>query len=135
MERFGIRKAKPVATPMESGFEIICWRDPNISYELANNFPYRQAIGRLMFLMICPRPDIAFAVCCLAQFCEKPLNPHWVTVKRILRYIAGTCNQGITFGLSQDLKPIGYTDSDWSGCRETRKSASGNAFMLVGGPV
>ncbi len=79
--------------------------------------------------------DIAFAVCCLAQFCEQPLNPHLVSVKRILRYIAGTRNQGITFGLSEDLKPIGYTDSDWGGCRETRKSTSGYVFMIAGGPV
>ncbi len=135
LERFGMRNAKPAATPMESGFNNIRWRDPDTSYELANNVPYRQAIGLPDVPDDMYRPDIAFAVCCLAQFCEQPLNPHWVPVKRILRYIAGTRNQGITFGLSQDLKPIGYTDSDWGGCRETRKSTSGYVFMIAGGPV
>ncbi len=129
-----MRNAKPVATLMESGFNNIRWGDPDTSYELANNVPYRQPIGCLIFLMICTRPDIAFAVCCLAQFCEQPLNPHWVAFKRILRYTAGTYNQGITFGHRQYLKPIGYTDSDWGGCGETGKSTSGYVFMIAAVP-
>ncbi len=75
LERFGMRNGKPAATPMESGFNNIRWRDPDTSYELENNAPYRQAIGCLMFLMICTRPDIAFTVCCLAQFCEPTTKP------------------------------------------------------------
>ncbi len=130
-----MQNAKPVATPMESGFNNIRWSDPDASYEVAKDVPYRQAIGCLMFLMICTRPDIAFAVCCLAQFSEQPLSIHWIAVKRILRYIAGTRHQGITFGLSQDVNPVGYTDSDWGGCRDSRKSTSGYLFMIAGGPV
>ncbi len=135
LERFGMGNANPAPTPRESGLNNIRWRHPDLSYELASNVPYRQAIGCLMFLLICKRHDIAFAVCCLAQFCEQPLNIHWVAVKRILRYIAGTRIQSIMFGLSQDLKTIGYTDSDWGGCRETRKSTSGYVFMIAGCPV
>ncbi len=52
LEMFGMRNAKPAATPMESGFNNKRWRDPDTSYELANNVPYRQAIGCLMFLMV-----------------------------------------------------------------------------------
>ncbi len=63
LERLGMQNAKPVATPMESGFNNIRWSDPDPSYEVAKDVSYRQAIGCLMFLMICARPDNC--VCCL----------------------------------------------------------------------
>ncbi len=90
----------------------------------SKNVPYRQAVGCLKFLTIFTRPDIAFAVCCLAHFCEQPLSFHRVAAKR-------THNPGITFGISQDLQQIGYTDSDLGGCRETRQSTSGYVFMVA----
>ncbi len=92
-----MQNAKPVATPMESGFNSIRWADPDASYVVAKDVPYHQAIECLMFLTICTRPDIDSAVCCLAQFSKQPFFPHWVTFKRILRYTAGTRHQGISF--------------------------------------
>ncbi len=56
LERFGMHNAKPVPTPMEFGFTTIAWSDPEASYESAADFPYRQAIGCLIFLMIGTRP-------------------------------------------------------------------------------
>ena len=135
LERFRMHDAKPVPTPMESGFTNIRWSDPEASYESAADFPYRQAIGCLMFLMIGTRPDIAFAVCLLAQFSEQPLVPHWTGVKRVFRYICGTRDHGITFGRDSNADLVGYTDSDWGGCKNTRKSTSGHVFMIGGGPV
>lgn len=135
LERFSMHNSKPAATPMESGFQNTRWYDPEASFERAVSVPYRQAIGCLMFLYICTRPDIGFAVCCLAKFSEEPLVPHWVAVKRVLRYIAGTRDFGITFGIDTNAEPVGYTDSDWGGCRDSRKSTSGYIFMIAGAPV
>ena len=88
-----------------------------------------------MFLMTGTRPDIAFAVCFLAKFCDAPLEPHWNAVKRVLRYISGTRRDGLTFGSISSTEIIGYSDADWGGCRTTRKSTSGFLFCMAGAPV
>ncbi len=72
-----------------------------------------------MFHMIGTRPDIDVGVCVLTQFSEHPLMPHWTGVKRVLRYISGTREHGITFGRDQNADLVGYTVSDWGGCKYT----------------
>ena len=56
-------------------------------------------------------------------------------MKRVLRYLKGTRNIGITFRGNSAVEPVGYCDSDWAGCRETRKSTEGMVFLLAGGAV
>eukprot|EP00171_Calliarthron_tuberculosum_P001088 IDg1088t1 len=96
---------------------------------------YSIVIGSLMYLMIGTRPDIAFAVGKLSQHCEKPRLQHWIAAKRVLRYVKGTRNLSITYGTKSSLEPLGYCDSDWGGCVETRKSTEGYLFLIAGGAV
>ena len=98
--------------------------------------PYRQAIGCLMFLMVGTRPDLACAIGKLSQHCADPRQSHWLAVKRLLRYVHGTQNVGIEF-IKCDRTPglHGYSDADWGGCDESRKSTSGFVFQLCGGAV
>jgi Reverse transcriptase (RNA-dependent DNA polymerase) len=56
------------------------------STQILEDAPYREAIGSLMYLMLASRPDIAYAVNQVAQFCERPEAPHWAAVKRIFAY-------------------------------------------------
>ena len=134
LERFRMADAKPVSTPMEVSSSKISSATSDLQ-ELAQDVPYRQAIGSLMYLMIGTRPDIGYAVGKLSQYCEKPLKSHWSSVKRVLRYIKGTRNVGIQYDGRESMKPIGYCDSDWAGCLETRKSTEGTVFLLAGGAV
>jgi hypothetical protein len=57
-------------------------------------FPYLSAIGALMYLANCTRPDISFAVNLLARYITSPTKRHWVGVKNILRYLQGTKDLG-----------------------------------------
>ena len=50
-----------------------------------------------MYLMICTRPDLGFAIGRLSQYCEEPLSCHWNAVKRVYRYVKGTQNIGIVY--------------------------------------
>lgn len=68
-----------------------------------DDVPYRQSVRILMFLMVFTRPDFAFVIGKLPQFCEKPLKLHLVAVKRVLRYISGTRDIGIQYW--RDPKP------------------------------
>lgn len=135
LERFNMENAKPVPTPMESGLINNNWSCPETQHEPAGEVPYRQAIGSLMFLMVGSRPDIAFSVCYLAKFYEAPLLAHWKAVKRVLRYISGTRNEGISYGGMSDSIAFGYSDADWGGCKTTRRSTSGYLFLMSGGPI
>jgi hypothetical protein len=63
---------------------------------------YRSAIGSLMYLCTCTRPDLSFAVNALAKFMSTPCEHHAVAVKRVMRYLAGTLALGLTFSGNHD---------------------------------
>jgi len=89
-----------------------------------------------MYLATCTRPDIAYAVGTLARFSSKPNQTHWVAAKRVLRYLKGTANLGIIFsGGDEPRSCVGYSDADWAGDKEDRRSTSGYIFQIAGGPV
>ncbi|XP_076301426.1 uncharacterized protein LOC143219297 [Lasioglossum baleicum] len=89
-----------------------------------------------MYLAVGTRADISFAVSALSQFLENPSEMHWRAAKRVLRYIAGTCNKGIEFNASKTSNVlIAYSDADYGSCTDTRKSVSGVILTLNGGPI
>ena len=81
------------------------------------------------------RPDIMFVVSFISRFMELPNNTHWKVGKRILRYIAGTTNFGIQYTPNSNFKLIGYTDSDFAGSIDDRKSTSSYVFSFGSGSV
>ncbi|XP_019432572.1 PREDICTED: uncharacterized protein LOC109339568 [Lupinus angustifolius] len=90
---------------------------------------YRRLMGKLLYLTH-TRPDLSFAVGNFSQFIAKPTNLHFEGAKRILRYLKGSISAGIFFPAETDFKIKGYTDSDWAGCPDSRKSVSGYCFYL-----
>lgn len=140
LARFNMSDCKSCVTPGESTVKLTKSMkdvdDCGDSKEDMTNIPYREAVGSLMFLMHCSRPDIAFEVTKVAQFCENPQPPHWKRVKRIMRYLKGTQDYALHFGCKiNDLSLTAYCDSDWAGDPETRRSTSGFLVMFGRGPV
>ena len=99
------------------------------------NAPFREAVGALVDLMTATRPDIAFAVGYVSRFMENPQVEHWMAVKRILRYLQGTKSHGICCKPNNKVDLYGYSDADWAGDHEDRKSTLGYAFILIGAPI
>lgn len=131
LERFGMQDCKPVATPMESQLD-----KAHLNGEPFSSTSYRQAIGSLMYLMTCTRPDIAFAVGRLSQHMENPSINVWTCVKQIFRYIKGTADFGLLFGDSKNpLAAHGYCGADWAGRKLDCKSTSGYVFHLGGATI
>jgi hypothetical protein len=60
----------------------------------------------------------------------EPRHEHWIAAKHVLRYIHGTINYGLRYTTSSDIQFHGFTDSDWAGSAEDRKSTSGMCFSL-----
>lgn len=130
--KFKMEDAKPSAIPMDPGKQLHRPKEE----EKLEGIPYREAIGALLFVARLTRPDIEFAVNRLSQFLTCYGQEHWNAVKTIIRYLKGTLKAGIVYGSSgSNFKLRGYTDADYAGCSDTRKSTSGFVFVLNGGPI
>lgn len=90
---------------------------------------YRSLVGALQYLTI-TRPDLSYAVNHVSQFLQSPTVSHFSAVKRILRYVKGTVNFGLTFSKSSDYSILGYSDADWARCVDTRRSTYGYSIFL-----
>ena len=91
---------------------------------------YQSCVGSLLYLSTWSRPDITYAVNKVSQYCANPFTEHWTAVKRILRYLKGTINYGLVFTKSESDQCIGYSDADWAGDINNRKSTSGYLFKI-----
>jgi hypothetical protein len=126
-----MRDCNPIDTPAESNLCLTSDMSPQTEEErdIMDKIPYREVVGALLYLATCTRPDIAYAVGRVCAFTANPGLQHWYAVKRILRYLKGTANWGIVLG-SDALKLMSYSDADWAGDKETRKSTSGFLMKL-----
>ncbi|HEY5744748.1 MAG TPA: reverse transcriptase domain-containing protein [Chryseolinea sp.] len=132
LESFGFDNAKSVPTPMTD--RPLCVNEGEVNDALKEL--YLRAIGSLMFLANRTRPDVEYPVNFLARFCQNPSPEHWNAVKRIFRYLGGTIDRGIKYKVNPSEPFIfGFSDSDYAGDLDTRKSTSGYLFVLGGGPV
>jgi hypothetical protein len=130
LKRFKMNKCKPTDTPIATGTKLSKQDEgTTIDYTL-----YKRLVGSLMYLTT-TRPYIMYAVSLISRFMENPKISHWKVGKRILRYIAGTTDYGIWYSNSEDDSLVGYTDSDFAGSIDDRKSTSGYAFLLGTGLI
>ena len=93
------------------------------------NIPYRSAIGSLMYLATCTRPDLAAAVSEHSKFSQNPGIAHWEGVKRVLRYVSGTVGDGLLYKRGAQIEVWGYSDAGHAGDYETSKGRSRYVFM------
>jgi len=94
-------KTNPLSTPM-MGRTLNIEKDPfrpteDNEEDLGSEVSYLSAIGTLMYLANCTRPDIAFAVNLLARFSSCPTKRYWKGIKHIFRYIRGTSDLGLFY--------------------------------------
>ncbi|XP_058726895.1 secreted RxLR effector protein 161-like [Vicia villosa] len=117
--------ANPVGTPMECGSKL----SKHENGETVDPTLYKSLVGSLRYLT-CTRPDILYAVGVVSRYMEAPTTTHFKAAKRILRYIKGTTNFGLHYCSSNNYEIVGYSDSDWSGDLDDRKSTTGFVFFM-----
>lgn len=130
LRRFGIKHSNFVENPMVPGFKIS--KDEN-GIEMDGSF-LKQLIESMMYLTA-TRPDIMYVVSLLSRYMSRPTELHHLAAKRILRYLQGTTRFGILYGKGGSHELIGFTDIDYVGSVEDRRSTSGYVFMLSGAVV
>jgi hypothetical protein len=120
LKKFDIVNAKPIKTPMPTNGHL----DLNDKGKAVDTKVYRSMIGSPLYLCA-SRPDIMLSVCMCARFQANPKECHLVAVKRILRYLVHTPNLGLWYPKGSKFNLLGYSDSNYAGCKVDRKSTSG----------
>jgi len=130
---FDMINSAPKSTPMETN--ALQNLPKNLEKALEDDIrEYQSILGSLMYPMTQTRPDLAFAVTFLSRHSTNPSAAHAQAIRRVLRYLNGTRNMGITY---DGRRPgfWGCSDADWAGDIDTRSSTSAYVFFLYGGPI
>ncbi|XP_035539541.1 uncharacterized mitochondrial protein AtMg00810-like [Juglans regia] len=125
LSKANMLSANGVTSPMSASTRLSIHDSPT--------FPdptlYRSIVGSLQYLSL-TRPDIAFSVNKICQFMHNPKHSHWQAVKRLLRYLKQTLNFGILLQKSSSLQIQAFSDADWAGCPDDRRSTGGFCIFL-----
>jgi Reverse transcriptase (RNA-dependent DNA polymerase)/gag-polypeptide of LTR copia-type/GAG-pre-integrase domain len=139
LETFRMQDCNGARTPMDEKVRLSSKMSPSsdAEKEAMKNIPYREAVGKLLYLSIATRPDISYAVGVLCRFNENPGKEHWLAVKRVIRYLKETQNYKLTYSPStiSDEIFMTYSDADLGGNVNTARSTAGFVMTVGGGAV
>ena len=133
-KRFGVVPKQSVVTPMQEGIMNALAEAPEADQQFVEDFEYREKIGCVLYLMICMRPDIMFAVGLLARFCNKVNKVAAAGVTQLLQFIWNTRRKTLALG-GKSAYVTAFSDSDHAGCLMTRKSTGCFILYFGLGPV
>jgi len=91
---------------------------------------YQSMIGSLMYLVTGTRPDLAYTISFLAQFCSCLTDENIKAAKHVFRYVNGTRNLGLFYPYTTTNAIDIYVDTDFAGCHDTRRSTSGYIVLF-----
>ena len=126
LNNFNMTDSNPVATPMLVGYV-----DDADSPPASDDIPYASLVGSLNYAAVCTRPDISYAVSVLSKHLKNPTLNHWQAAKRVLRYLKGTKDYGLTYDAPpSDINVLtGYCDASYASTSDAR-SVSGSCFLF-----
>ncbi|XP_022868153.1 uncharacterized protein LOC111387797, partial [Olea europaea var. sylvestris] len=125
VKRFGLDSKKHTRTPMSTSLKL----SHDASGKSVDPSLYRSMIGSLLYLSA-TGPDIAFSAGVCARFQADPKESHLSSVRRIIRYVSGTVDLRIFYSRNSNLDLAGYSDVDWAGNADDRKSTTGGCFYM-----
>ncbi|KAG8381639.1 hypothetical protein BUALT_Bualt06G0142500 [Buddleja alternifolia] len=123
LARYNMADSKKGSLPFRHGIQLSreqCPKTPK-EEEHMRNVPYASAVGSLMYVMLCTRPDICYAVGMVSRYQSNPGPEHWVAVKHILKYLRRTRDYMLVYQ-SEELLPMGYSDSDFQSDHSTMEA-------------
>ena len=127
--------SKVPACPSTMLNEQMC---PQTAEETARmaKLPYKSILGQVLFIAITARPDLATAVSACGKFAHKPGKEHWLALMRILSYLQGTKDLELVLGgCATSITLSAYSDADWAGDLDRRKSRSGYIILMNESPI
>ena len=127
LDRFEMQECRVRETPCEPKLEYSEDAD-----KMTEPKKYREAVGSLIYLSTCTRPDLSFVVSKLSQHFAEPTEEHWSTVKHVFRYLKGTTDKELCFKGSKNER-LGlrvYCDADWASDVGDRHSTTGYCVSM-----
>ena len=137
-DMFGQTQARPTGNPCDQSMKLSSANSPksDVERQAMSRTPYRQLLGRLLFIVTTTRPDAAFPVSQLGRFAENPGSQHWKALIKVLRYLRSTSGFGLHYSVDKLQQQLtAYSDADWGNSLDDRRSVSGVLLVLNGGPV
>jgi len=125
LQRAGMSECHSTLTPVDSKSKLSASDGPPV----VDPSEYRSIVGALQYLTL-TRPDLAYAILQVCLFMHDPRELHLALVKRILRYVKGTLDASLSLGAGPVDTLTSYSDADWVGCPDSRRSTSGYCVYL-----
>ncbi|GJR41220.1 retrotransposon protein, putative, ty1-copia subclass [Tanacetum coccineum] len=139
LKRFYMENSKRGTIPMQENLKLSKSQGASTPAEIRRmqNIPYTSAVGSIMYVVRCTRPDVAFAQNITSQFQQNPGDDHWTAVKNILKYLQNTKDMFVVYGgdTKRELRVSCYTDVGYLMDADDMKSQTGYVFILNGGVV
>lgn len=137
LDKFRMENCNPISTPSDPNQKLNKSMSPTTEEQMkeAENHPYQQLVGALLYLVQGTRPDIAFSVTNVSRFNNCHGKAHWAAAKRILRYLKGTIDFKLRYLHECKQNIHGFTDSDWGADIDKRRSCTGYVFQLQSGAI
>ena len=130
---------RSASTPMKEGTKL---NNNEAEPEYMLQKDYRGLVGSLLYLTMVTRPDICFAVKELSRMLDTPGQQAWEAAQHLLEYVHNTPHYSIRYTRPENTDQLtvtgllqGYSDADWAGQVDDRRSTSGYVFFMAGGPV
>ena len=120
-----MKDSKLVGTPMFTGHRL----SKNDDSKEVNQTTYKSMIGKLQYV-VHTRPDIALAIGMVAIFSTNLKENHMMVIKIIMSYLKGTKDNGLWYNKGDNFELKAFTNVDWVGSIDDRKSTSSGAFFL-----
>ena len=120
----GLQDLPPLDTPMEINIKL-CRDEGDL---LPDPTAYRTLVGSLIYLTN-TRLDISYVVQQVSRFMASPKHLHMAAVRRIIYYVHGTIRRGLCHPIGTSLNLIAYSDANYIGCSDTRRSTTGFGYM------
>lgn len=138
LEKVNMKQARSSKVPMVAGLNnsLQKSRGEAIDVEISR---YRSEIGSMMYIMTQTRADLAYPISKLSKYLSNPSPTHQKALTTAYRYLRGCADQGLLFRVDpkdpNNTQVYGYSDSDFAGDLDSRKSTSGYVFMLAGAAI
>ena len=130
LHKSGMTDMKPASTLLSATYKLL----KDSGDLLPSPTEYRALVGSLQYLSL-TRLDIAFSTNKLAQFMQNPITAHWTALKRVLRYLAGSCDKGVFILMTAPLNLHAYSNADWAGDKDDYISTTGYLLYLSSTPI
>nr|GEW55463.1 retrotransposon protein, putative, Ty1-copia subclass [Tanacetum cinerariifolium] len=118
LNNYRVDNGKSVFVPLGAHFKVSLkdCQSNDWDVEIISKVPYANVVGSLMYLMVCTRSDIAYAVSIVSRYLANPGKNHWEAVKWILKYLKGTADVGLVYGRDQGkhVDVDGFVDADYA---------------------